>query len=146
MSKLGDFRMLGAYPCNLAARKPGFTLGIQLTGTASIHGSHLAPGCKIYTTAEIVIARFEDMIYKRELVEDPGYEKLVVLPQLLMAVARVSKIRMAAFSCASIIDWRQQPFQMALNFVFTTLLNQCKGANDRRANHKVGIVQALANP
>jgi predicted DNA-binding protein with PD1-like motif len=42
-------------------------------------GGHLGPGCKIYTTAEIVLAAFEDVIYKRELLEnDSGYEELVV--------------------------------------------------------------------
>ena len=66
-----------------------------MTGTVSIHGSHihvaisdgdgvtigghLVSGCKIYTTAEIVIAEFEDVIYKRELLQnDSGYEELVV--------------------------------------------------------------------
>ncbi len=68
---------------------------VSLTGTVSIHGSHLhvsisdgdgrtlgghlVPGCKIYTTAEIVLAAFEDVVYKRELLEnDSGYEELVV--------------------------------------------------------------------
>ena len=68
---------------------------VSMTGTVSIHGSHihvaisdgdgvtigghLVSGCKIYTTAEIVIAEFEDVIYKRELLEnDSGYEELVV--------------------------------------------------------------------
>lgn len=67
---------------------------VSLTGTVSIHGSHLhvsfsdgggktigghlVSGCKIYTTAEIVIAVFEDVIYKREFAEDSGYEELVV--------------------------------------------------------------------
>lgn len=68
---------------------------VSITGTVSIHGSHihisisdgdgktigghLVSGCKIYTTAEIVIAEFEDVIYKRELYEnDSGYEELVV--------------------------------------------------------------------
>lgn len=42
-------------------------------------GGHLVPGCKIYTTAEIVLAVFEDVIYKREMLEnDSGYEELVV--------------------------------------------------------------------
>jgi hypothetical protein len=42
-------------------------------------GGHLVSGCKIYTTAEIVIASFEDVVYKRELLEnDSGYEELVV--------------------------------------------------------------------
>jgi predicted DNA-binding protein with PD1-like motif len=70
---------------------------VSMTGTLSIHGSHihisisdgdgvtigghLVPGCKIYTTAEIVIAVFDDVVYKRELLEDDsGYEELVVYP------------------------------------------------------------------
>jgi uncharacterized protein len=42
-------------------------------------GGHLVSGCKIYTTAEIVLASFEDVVYSRELLEnDSGYEELVV--------------------------------------------------------------------
>lgn len=68
---------------------------VSLTGTVSIHGSHLhmsiadeegrvigghlVPGCVIYTTAEIALAVFDELIYKRELLEnDSGYEELVV--------------------------------------------------------------------
>ncbi len=68
---------------------------VSLTGTVSIHGSHLhisisdgdgkttgghlVSGCKIYTTAEIVLAVFNDVVYKRELLEnDSGYAELVV--------------------------------------------------------------------
>ncbi len=68
---------------------------VSMTGTVSIHGSHihvaisdgdgftigghLVSGCKIYTTAEIVLAIFDDQVYKRELFEnDSGYEELVV--------------------------------------------------------------------
>jgi predicted DNA-binding protein with PD1-like motif len=67
---------------------------VSITGTVSIHGSHLhisisdgdgttigghfESGCKIYTTAEIVILVFEDLVYKREFAEDSGYEELVV--------------------------------------------------------------------
>lgn len=68
---------------------------VSMTGTVSIHGSHihvaisdgdgvttgghLVSGCKIYTTAEIVLAVFEDQVYRRELFEnDSGYEELVV--------------------------------------------------------------------
>lgn len=66
----------------------------SITGTVSVHGSHLhisisdgdgktigghlVPGCKIYTTAEMVIAVFEDVVFKREFAEDSGYEELVV--------------------------------------------------------------------
>lgn len=68
---------------------------VSMTGTVSTNGSHLhvsisdgdgvvigghlVSGCKIYTTAEIIIAEFDDVIYKRELLEnDSGYEELVV--------------------------------------------------------------------
>jgi uncharacterized protein len=69
---------------------------VSITGTVSVHGSHLHIsisdgtgktigghfefGCKIYTTAEIVIAAFQDVVYKRELAEDSGYEELAVYP------------------------------------------------------------------
>ena len=67
---------------------------VSLTGTLSVHGSHLhisvadeegksigghlGSGCKVYTTAEIVIAVFDDVSYKREFAQDSGYEELVV--------------------------------------------------------------------
>ena len=67
---------------------------VSITGTVSVNGSHLhlsisdgdgrtigghfESGCKIYTTAEIVIAVFHDVIYTRELAEDSGYEELTV--------------------------------------------------------------------
>jgi len=72
----------------------GFFEIVSITGTISIHGSHLhmsvsdgdgntigghlESGCRIYTTAEIVIAVFEDLVYQREFAEDSGYEELVV--------------------------------------------------------------------
>ena len=67
---------------------------VSITGTLSIYGSHLhmsisdgdgktigghfEAGCTIYTTAEIVIAVFDDIVYKREFAEDSGYEELTV--------------------------------------------------------------------
>ena len=69
---------------------------VSMTGTVSIYGSHLhiaisdgdgvtigghlVSGCKIYTTAEIVLAVFKDAVYKREFAEDSGYEELVIYP------------------------------------------------------------------
>lgn len=66
----------------------------SITGTVSMHGSHLhisisdengytigghlVSGCKIYTTAEIVIAAFTNEVYKREFAEDSGYDELKV--------------------------------------------------------------------
>lgn len=67
---------------------------VSITGTISVHGSHLHisisdgdgrtlgghfdSGCIIYTTAEIIIAVFEDLVYKREFAEDSGYDELTV--------------------------------------------------------------------
>lgn len=68
---------------------------VSITGTVSINGSHLhisisdgdgmtlgghlVSGCKIFTTAEIVLAAFGDVVYKRELFEhDSGFEELMV--------------------------------------------------------------------
>ena len=67
---------------------------VSITGTVSIYGSHLhisisdqdgktigghfESGCKIYTTAEMVIVAFNDVIYKREFAEDSGYDELTV--------------------------------------------------------------------
>jgi hypothetical protein len=68
---------------------------VSITGTVAVSGSHLhisisdgdgvtigghlVSGCKIYTTAEIVLAAFDDVTYVRELLEnDSGYEELVV--------------------------------------------------------------------
>jgi len=68
---------------------------VSMTGTVSTNGSHLhisisdgdgvtigghlVSGCKIYTTAEIVLAVFDDVVYQRELSQnDSGYEELVV--------------------------------------------------------------------
>src|SRR5215213_3329022 len=67
---------------------------VSITGTISIHGSHLhisisdedgktlgghfESGCKIYTTAEIDIAVFKNVIYKREFAEDSGYDELTI--------------------------------------------------------------------
>ena len=70
---------------------------VSMTGTISVYGSHLhmsisdgngktigghlVPGCKIYTTAEMVLGIFEDVVYKREFAEDSGYEELDIKPR-----------------------------------------------------------------
>ena len=67
---------------------------VSLTGTVSTHGSHLhisisngdgptigghlVGGCLIYTTAEIVIAEFPEIVYKREYCEDSGHAELII--------------------------------------------------------------------
>jgi hypothetical protein len=67
---------------------------LSVNGTVSIHGSHLhlaisdgdgkttgghlVAGCRIYTTAELVIAEFPEVVYRRELCDMSGYDELVV--------------------------------------------------------------------
>jgi len=67
---------------------------VSLTGTVSTHGSHLhisisdgdgptiggdlVEGCLIYTTAEIVILDFPEIVYKREPCEASGHSELVI--------------------------------------------------------------------
>ncbi|MCX8062448.1 MAG: DNA-binding protein [Anaerolineales bacterium] len=70
---------------------------VSMTGTVSVHGSHLhlaisdgegktigghlLSGCTIYTTAEIVIVELEDVVYYREPCPLSGYNELVVKPR-----------------------------------------------------------------
>ena len=57
----------------------GFHLHISiLDGDGRTIGGHLVSGCKIYMTAEIVLAVFDDIVYKREFAEDSGYDELAV--------------------------------------------------------------------
>ncbi|MGB8192362.1 MAG: PPC domain-containing DNA-binding protein [Chitinophagaceae bacterium] len=67
---------------------------VSLTGTLSLDGchihisisdetgrtigGHLLEGCKIYTTAEIVIAATDQYEFKREQDEDTGWKELVI--------------------------------------------------------------------
>lgn len=41
-------------------------------------GGHLMDGCLVYTTAEIVLASFPELVYRREYSQESGYEELVV--------------------------------------------------------------------
>jgi len=65
---------------------------VSLTGTLSVHGSHyhisiadekgqvygahLMEGCKVYTTAELVIGVIEGVSYQRTMCEESGYPEL----------------------------------------------------------------------
>lgn len=67
---------------------------ISLSGTLSRHdvhlhlsvsdaqgnmsGGHLKPGSQVYTTAEIVLGIYPDLIFERERDETYGYDELVV--------------------------------------------------------------------
>ncbi len=69
---------------------------VSITGTVSTNGSHihisisdgngvttgghLVPGCKIYTTAEIVLAIFPQIEYRREPCDMSTYDELIVYP------------------------------------------------------------------
>ena len=81
---------------------------VSMTGTISIYGSHLhvaisdgegktigghlVSGCKIYTTAEIVLAVFEDTVYKREFAADSGFDELTVYPSNSDVKGLISKL------------------------------------------------------
>jgi len=70
---------------------------VSLTGTVSVHGSHLhisvsdsegktigghlLEGCIVYTTAEIVIAESKDWIFKRENDGTTDWKELIILPK-----------------------------------------------------------------
>ena len=70
---------------------------LSLSGTLSKHGvhlhlsvadsqgrmtgGHLKPGCEIYTTAEIVLGVYPDLVFDRELDDTYGYKELVVRPK-----------------------------------------------------------------
>ncbi|MFZ5910186.1 MAG: PPC domain-containing DNA-binding protein [Chloroflexota bacterium] len=70
---------------------------VSMTGTVSVHGSHLhisisdgdgqtigghlAPGCRVYTTVELALGIFEEVVYTREMCEQSGYEELAVRPR-----------------------------------------------------------------
>ena len=47
-------------------------------GHGKMLGGHLLDGCIVYTTAEIVLASFPELVFRRELCEKSGYPELVV--------------------------------------------------------------------
>ncbi len=47
-------------------------------GHGKMLGGHLMDGCLVYTTAEIVLASFPELVYRREMCEKSGYPELVV--------------------------------------------------------------------
>lgn len=49
-------------------------------GRGHTYGGHLGEGCLIYTTAEIVLAAFPGVVYKREPCAESGYDELAVRP------------------------------------------------------------------
>jgi uncharacterized protein len=67
---------------------------VSLTGTLSVHGSHyhisisdetgktigahLMEGCKVYTTAEVVIGVIEGVSYQRTICEESSYPELYI--------------------------------------------------------------------
>lgn len=74
--------------------KTGFFEILSLSGTLSIHGSHLhtavadsegrvtgghlLEGCRIYTTAEIVIGESSELVFRREDDVVTGWKELVI--------------------------------------------------------------------
>lgn len=46
--------------------------------TGKTIGAHFGVGSSVYTTAEITLAEFEDLSFRRELCQQSGWEELVV--------------------------------------------------------------------
>jgi len=44
----------------------------------NVYGGHLKEGCKIHTTAEIVIGKLEHLVFTREYDEQTGYNELKI--------------------------------------------------------------------
>jgi predicted DNA-binding protein with PD1-like motif len=47
-------------------------------GHGRMLGGHLLDGCLVYTTAEIVMASFPNLVFRREMCENSGYPELVI--------------------------------------------------------------------
>ncbi len=47
----------------------------------NVIGGHLKEGCVIYTTAEIVLGEFDNLIFTREPDNETGFDELVVKPR-----------------------------------------------------------------
>lgn len=59
----------------------GSHLHIALTnGEGTIIGGHVLAGCRVYTTAEIVLGILTDAVFTREQDSTSGYKELVVRP------------------------------------------------------------------
>lgn len=41
-------------------------------------GGHLKGGCRVFSTAEIVVGVFEDVVYRRVYDESTGYQELII--------------------------------------------------------------------
>ncbi|MPR36505.1 PPC domain-containing DNA-binding protein [Salmonirosea aquatica] len=75
----------------------GFFEIVSLVGTLSINGSHihisvsdssgyttgghLLEGCKVYTTAELVLGVLPEVVYKREPDSQSGHNELTIYPK-----------------------------------------------------------------
>lgn len=57
----------------------GLHLHISLSDSnGNMLGGHVLPGCKIYTTAEIVILELCDLLFTREMDAETGFKELIV--------------------------------------------------------------------
>jgi len=57
----------------------GLHLHISLSGKdGKVIGGHLLPGCKIHTTAEIIIGELDDLFFTREDDPETGFKELKI--------------------------------------------------------------------
>ncbi len=47
-------------------------------GEGRTYGAHLMEGSEVYTTAEIIIAQIEDLVFRRKLDNETGYPELEI--------------------------------------------------------------------
>lgn len=60
----------------------GCHLHISLSDkNGTVIGGHMKEGCAIYTTAEIVLGEFDNLVFTREPDNKTGFEELVVTPR-----------------------------------------------------------------
>jgi predicted DNA-binding protein with PD1-like motif len=50
------------------------------TATGQVLGGHVAPGCLVLTTAEVLLALLPDWQFTRELDAATGYDELLIRP------------------------------------------------------------------
>lgn len=51
------------------------------TATGAVFGGHVAPGCVVRTTAEVLLALLPEWAFSRELDAQTGFDELVVRAQ-----------------------------------------------------------------
>jgi predicted DNA-binding protein with PD1-like motif len=77
----GEFEIVALTGTLGQGRQDGCHIHIALTKADGVaFGGHLQPGCKICSTAEIVIGIFDNIRFEREFDEESGFPELAIYP------------------------------------------------------------------